>query len=125
MLIADKINKEGNQTDAPQLSAIVTIAANLDTAKWAAEHGYLPLDLSLNPALTVIETPPLVLHLFGNRDNVVDADLFTDYFYQRPNETKLVLQGFEHACCWAAIWPTILQRVHAVQNSPRNPAVSE
>lgn len=92
-------------SELPQVAALVTLGANLDIDAWAASHGFAPLDKSVNPALL----PPspsaaIQLHLYGDRDRVVNYGLLADYFADRPDVTSLVYDRFDHTCCWASVW---------------------
>lgn len=121
LLIANAIERESLRT-----KAVVTLASNIDTDAWAASHGYLPLDHSLNPALL----PPLssstfTLHLFGDNDKVVNVGLFKNYLSSRPNVTSITYEGFDHNCCWNKIWLPTLDSIQMRQNSPLKPPVNE
>ena len=111
----------------PNISAIITLAANLDTDAWTTNHGFLPLEQSLNPALL----PPsnsksLQIHLYGGLDDVVDHTLLNQYFFDRPNLISEVYSEFDHSCCWASIWPNTLHMLRIqIQNSLLNPAATE
>lgn len=92
-----------------RLDAVVTIAANLDTEAWTRHHGYAALTGSLNPATA----PPLAarirqLHLAGAADEVVPPALVRAGLRRQPAAELRVLEGFDHACCWARAWPGIL-----------------
>jgi len=93
----------------PHVKAVITLAGNLDTAAWTDLHGYSPMLGSLNPT----ERPPLAakirqIHLFGGQDKNCPADLATRYFDKEPNALRRLYPGFNHRCCWAEQWPTIL-----------------
>jgi hypothetical protein len=102
---------------APRLArvtGVLTVAANLDTARWAAYHHYSPLSGSLNPA----EQAPLPsaiqqLHLYGAIDRNVPQALSARFLAQQPTAQTNVLPGFDHRCCWAAQWPVLLARFAA------------
>ena len=99
----------------PNVCAVVTAAANLDTAAWTARHDYLPLTASLNPA----ERPPLAttinqLHLAGARDRNVASALIRDYASRQPNAAYWELPDYTHACCWPEVWPAVLAWMRAL-----------
>lgn len=103
MLLAERL--EGT-------AAVVTIAANLDVEAWAAHHGYTPLAGSLNPA----HRPPLPasirqLHLVGGADARVPAALVHEAVAHQPAAVVLTYEDFDHTCCWARIWPEVLERL--------------
>lgn len=96
----------------PQTRAVLTIAGNLDPPRWAARHGYSPLDGSLNPAARPPLNPAIVqLHLVGGRDKNVPAELVRDVVLQQPPATLVVIDHFDHSCCWDTVWLDILGRL--------------
>jgi pimeloyl-ACP methyl ester carboxylesterase len=100
----------------PTVSAVITIAADLDVTAWSRWHGYLPLTGSLNPATQ----PPLAasiwqLHLVGDRDLNVPPTLSERYFENlRPGQVWRYAQ-FDHVCCWVESWPNILDSLDAAK----------
>lgn len=93
----------------PEATALVTLAANLDTDAWAALHGTPRLIYSLNPS----ERPPLgralhQLHLRGDRDENVPAELGRAWIERQPDARLQIERGFDHTCCWERIWPGVL-----------------
>jgi len=100
---------------APQLGrtvAVVTIAANLDIDAWTQWHGYLALIGSLNPS----DIPPLPVaiqqwHLVGNRDTNAPPRLNDRYWATVASDRIWHYAQFDHVCCWAEQWPTILERI--------------
>lgn len=100
MLLAERL---------PETQAVVTIAANLDIEAWTDHHGHARLAGSLNP----ITRPPLrrdvvQRHYAGARDAVVPPSV-TASGVRGPNATLAVVDGQDHACCWADMWPAILK----------------
>lgn len=100
MLIAQRL---------PKTTAVVTIAANLDTARWAALHHEL-LPGSLNPA----SRPPLSahirqIHLAGGKDEHVPPMVIRDAVMLQPGADFKVFEQFDHSCCWQAVWPAVLE----------------
>lgn len=121
LLIANALTTETLST-----TAVITLASNLDTDAWTAANGYLPLVQSLNPAkLPPLPASTFILHLFAKNDKVVNANLFKKYLSSRTNEESIIYDGFDHSCCWNKVWPSILNKVESVQNSPLKPAVNE
>lgn len=103
MLLADRFQRVG---------AVITIAGNLDPPRWAAWHHYSPLHGSLNPA----SRPPLpdtILqwHLSGGRDRNIPTALVRSAVKRQPNAQLIVLDSFDHDCCWKRVWPSILKRL--------------
>jgi pimeloyl-ACP methyl ester carboxylesterase len=92
----------------PDSVGVVTLAANLDLGAWTALHGYLPLDQSLDPA----SQPPLhgKVHvlLAGGRDTQVPLSSVAGYLDRHPETVVISYPRFDHRCCWAAEWETIL-----------------
>lgn len=92
-----------------QVEGLVTIAANLDLRAWTRQHGYAPLEGSLNPA----EGAPMrasvrQLHLVGQRDENVPAAL-TQRLQQRFGPAfrcQVIAAG--HADGWLERWPDVL-----------------
>ena len=89
---------------------VVTVAGNLDVGAWTRHHGFSPLAGSLDPAAR----PPLPahlprLHLAGARDTEVLAAWTRRFAAGRPGAAVRVVEGFDHACCWEAAWPALLE----------------
>lgn len=92
----------------PATRTIVTIAANLDIDAWRDHHDQPRLTPSLNPA----SRPPLrdsVLqrHYVGDRDKIVPATLEV----RGPKAKFIIIDGYDHVCCWTEMWPSILADV--------------
>lgn len=115
------------QQPSPNISAIITLAANLDIDAWTTSHRFLPLEESLNPALLApSDSKSFQIHLYGSQDDIVDHSLLNPYFLDRPNLISKVYSDFDHSCCWATIWPNTLHMLRSqIQNSPRYPAAIE
>ncbi len=91
----------------PEVTRIVTIGANLDTAAWCSLHGYTPLLGSLNP----VEQGPLspavrILHLVGSEDTNTPPQLIRSA--AGASGSVHVVQGYTHNCCWQEIWHSVL-----------------
>jgi hypothetical protein len=102
----------------PATRAVVTIAANLDVDAWARWHRYLPLSASKNPAAE----RPLAdsiqqWHLVGGKDDNVPEALNRRYFDTLRPAQVWRYPGFDHACCWAEHWTSILARIDAANYS--------
>jgi lipase (class 3) len=89
------------------VSAVVTVAGNLDTSAWSALHGYSALEGSLNPADGALTGVPRVLHLAGAEDAVVPPALITAAASKIGGDVRIV-PGTRHDCCWDAAWPAVL-----------------
>jgi hypothetical protein len=95
--------------------AIVTIAANLDIDAWADHHGQNRLTASLNPASRPpLRTVSLERHYAGSRDWVVPPTLVAPGV-RGPNAELIVVDGYDHVCCWTELWPRILADIAAAQ----------
>ncbi|MGE0485872.1 MAG: hypothetical protein AB7Q81_17125 [Gammaproteobacteria bacterium] len=102
---------------APRLSRIervITVAANLDVAAWAADHGQGPPAGSLDPA----RQPSLPAsirqyHYFGAEDGNVRAASMIPVARRQAAATIDVVGGFNHRCCWREQWPELLARAVA------------
>lgn len=96
----------------PQTRMVVTVAANLDTARWAELHRQPPLPDSLNPA-TRSPLPAHIkqLHIAGEQDENVPPGLIRDAIAHQPVAVFQTLPQQDHSCCWRAAWPAILARV--------------
>lgn len=89
------------------VASVVTVAANLDIDAWSAHHRYLPLSRSLNPASSDRPHPWPELHLLGANDATVPAATTVRYFARYPQARQLIIDGFDHVCCWVRDWPSI------------------
>lgn len=100
MLMAPKITN---------VTAVITVAANLDTRAWAAHHGYTPLVGSLNPADTLDQTNNIAqYHFVGGSDDNVPAALTGALEPQLPSASIRIVEEFGHTCCWRQSWPVLL-----------------
>ncbi len=87
---------------------VVTVAGNLDHAKWTAYHRVSPLRRSLNPldqraALSAVKQ----LHLVGEQDRIVPPALAQAYMLAFPGtapQRLLSVPGYDHSCCWQQDW---------------------
>ncbi len=100
MLVAERV---------ATVDRVVTVAANLDLAAWAAAHGYSPLVSSLDPA----QRPPLPrriaqLHYAGGRDRNVPPALIEGALARQPAARFLVIDEAAHARGWTRVWPLLL-----------------
>jgi pimeloyl-ACP methyl ester carboxylesterase len=109
MLVAERM---------PEVRAVVTVAANLDVAAWTALHGATPLSDSLDPG----RRPPLPdgiaqLHVLGDRDRNVPPSLVEAVIARQPRARTLRVSSADHACCWEAVWPAVLDELAALERS--------
>lgn len=93
-----------------EVDRVVTLAANLDTAAWAKLHGYSPLSASLNPAAGPALPPHVAqLHLAGAEDRTVPPALIRRATAGAEHAVFAVFAGFDHRCCWEAVWGQLLE----------------
>lgn len=95
------------------ITAVVTIAANLDIDAWTRHHGYLPLDRSLNPATSSHAHPWREIHLLGMRDTTVPPVTADAYFQRYPHTQRWTFDEHGHVCCWLDAWPALWQKIAA------------
>ena len=93
----------------PQTVAVVTVAANLDVDAWADHHGWPRLTGSRNPARIVHPDAILRWHYAGARDTAVPAELIRRA--APAGDRVVVIAGYDHVCCWAELWPSVLEEV--------------
>lgn len=98
----------------PKVAMVVTVAANLDSDKWAALHKQQELSGSLNPATR----PPLrssirQMHYAGEEDDNAPPQLVRDAVAQQPGATFKVYPKQGHSCCWREVWPEVLGALSA------------
>jgi hypothetical protein len=95
--------------EVTEVTAVITLAGNLDIDAWAKMHGYAPLTCSLNPAVRG-PLPPRVtaIHLVGADDRVTPPEFITRAAATTGGRV-IVLPGFTHTCCWREQWPALLQ----------------
>lgn len=93
----------------PQVTRLVTVAANLNLAAWAGHHGYSPLSGSLDPA----QQPRLPArvehwHLVAKDDRQVPLAITTEAAGSELAGATIRLFEGDHQCCWVDHWPAIL-----------------
>lgn len=104
MLIAERLSG---------VRAVVTLAGNLDVARWSTHHRYSPLQGSLDPAQRDPLPAGLVqLHLVAGRDRTVPPLLVEDAIGAQPGAVTLAYPVFDHTCCWTRAWPAVLAELH-------------
>jgi len=96
----------------PIVTAVVTLAANLDIDAWTRWHGFTPLADSLNPALLANSRPDLrQLHFSGDRDGNTPPELQSALAARLPSARFQIIEAFDHRCCWAEYWPALLAEI--------------
>jgi hypothetical protein len=95
--------------DIPEVNRIVTVAGNLAVAGWVRLHGYTPLAGSLDPFTDERRrTDVLQIHYAGAEDENIPPALITAAAAKLGGRV-IVIKDFDHQCCWASVWPTVLR----------------
>jgi hypothetical protein len=105
LLVAERLVAERLIT----VSRVVTIGANLDVGAWTKLHGYSALEGSIDPVTAPARGNLRVLHLVGSNDLNTPPALVQAAASARGGETVRIIPGFDHACCWESLWPSILK----------------
>lgn len=96
------------------ISALVTVAANLDVGAWIKMHDLTPLVGSLDPAFDAARLAGVgQVHFVGARDRVVDERIARSFAARLPGSTDasiIVVAGQDHGCCWTDLWPQLASR---------------
>jgi hypothetical protein len=101
----------------PETEILITVAGVLDTNAWTTADHLPPLEASLNPAdfaAQLVEIPQI--HLVGGKDNVVYPVVARAYARHFPEGKQPMIEemaSFNHVCCWAEDWLSILPRLVA------------
>lgn len=96
------------------VTALVTVAGNLDHVAWTTLHHVHPLDGSLNPADAwqhLINVPQV--HFVGAHDkniSIVVSNAYVDRFPLTQRPLVQLVADADHACCWAYHWPALLNQ---------------
>lgn len=96
------------------VSAVITVGANLDTDAWTKHHDYLSLSGSLNPASSMAEHRWPETHLYGARDKTVPPTTAEAYFKRHPGAQRRIVDANDHVCCWVEQWPQLWREITAV-----------
>lgn len=93
---------------------LTTIAGNLDHATWTRHHDVSPMVESMNP-LTVAPSLSRLpqVHLVGADDGIMPPLIARSYLSALPAGAParaVVLDGFDHQCCWVEAWPRLRDR---------------
>lgn len=113
------IGYSGGGTVATLLSAkrqdviqLITVAAILDIDYWVKHENLTPLYGSLNPAdewKKLISIPQI--HWVGGKDKVVSKEVAFAFAQRFPAAKKPIINvvpDFNHSCCWAKDWMSLL-----------------
>jgi hypothetical protein len=97
----------------PRVTAVITIAGNLDTDEWSKQHRYWPL-LGRNPA-DETELPDSItqIHLLGGKDDNITESMAANYLARLSPQQIWRYKQFGHVCCWEQTWPEIVSELSA------------
>lgn len=86
-------------------SCLVSVAAPLDTVAWTTSIAVSPLRTSHNPAEVAASLRQIPqTHFSGGDDAIVPPATIAGYLSRVPAARRVVVPGFDHACCWADQW---------------------
>lgn len=103
MLLADRRVKAKSD-----VTAVVTLAANLDHQAWTQALNYRALKHSLNAAEIILPAEVWQWHLAGGKDKRVPPEVIWPTVEKQPNAKWTVHNNFDHGCCWGTVWPQVL-----------------
>jgi pimeloyl-ACP methyl ester carboxylesterase len=96
------------------VDVVVTLAGNLDIEAWTQQHGYSALSGSLNPSDQAPLDPRIrQYHLVGSEDRNVTAAMIAPVVSNQVDASLIIVEGYDHRCCWNKLWPEILAMVSA------------
>ncbi len=91
---------------------LITAAAILDIDYWVRQENLTPLSGSLNPADAWKKLSSIhQTHWVGGKDKVVSKEVafaFAQRFPASEKPTVNVIPDFNHTCCWARDWMSLL-----------------
>lgn len=92
----------------PQVTAVISIAANLDTQAWSDAMHFDPLQGSLNPAVDLASLSIPHIALVGDQDRQVPFSTVSRFLAAQPNTQVMHYADYDHLCCWEKNWPALL-----------------
>ncbi len=87
---------------------LITVAAPVAVAEWAAWHKLTPLIGSMDPVMAVKVPLSNSVHFVGGRDDVVPAKLVASSLPRIGGRLREVAE-FDHRCCWSRDWARLLE----------------
>ena len=116
VLLAKKLNN---------VNTVVTLAGNLQVAKWTEYHHYSPLAASLDPAAE----PPLPAcinqyHFAGDEDEEILPTWIEEYAQQQPGSHFQRLAGTDHRAGWP-LWWTLIKFKPTIKTQPCDKITSD
>lgn len=100
------------------VNTVVTLAGNLQVARWIQYHHYSPLAASLDPAAE----PPLPAcinqyHFAGAEDEEILPSWIEEYAQQQPGSHFQRLEGTDHRAGWP-LWWTLVNFKPTIKTQP-------
>ncbi len=97
------------------VTRLVTVAGNMDHVFWTNLHRVSPLTGSLNPADFAgrLSKIPQV-HFVGQDDDNVSLEVLRSYQRRIPETNNMItsiVPDFDHQCCWADGWKSLLKQL--------------
>lgn len=97
-------------TEREDVIDLITVAAPLALSDWTAKRNLTPFDDASDPRQR--ERSPIfasATHFAGTRDAVVPPSI-VKRFVDAQGGRFLVMEGYDHECCWVESWPILLRR---------------
>ena len=102
---------------------LITVAGNLDPEYWARQQKISQLSGSLSPVDVwegLLDIPQI--HWAGAEDRVVQKEVgqsFANHFPLGERPLIVVMQQYDHNCCWLRQWPKMLEQSFSQMRPPR------
>jgi dienelactone hydrolase len=108
------------------VTGVVTLAGNLDTAAWVRLHGYASLTGSVDPLQGGALAPSILQwHLAGERDRNIPPALIEAAAHALGDGEFRIVEDADHACCWQREWPSVLRQVAVAAENATHPVTSK
>lgn len=91
------------------VAGLITVAGNVDPVGWTRLHRVTPLAGSLDPMAQrdrLAKVPQW--HFVGGRDSNMPAALAQGFAQGLAAAHVVIVDGFEHQCCWARDWARLV-----------------
>lgn len=98
------------------VDSLVTIAAPLALGEWVKWHGASPLAGSLDP-VAIEASPSAGVHFVGGNDKTVPPAIVERFVRVKGGRAQTVAE-FDHECCWARDWPSLLRQTLVQEETP-------
>jgi len=104
------------------IAAWVTVAGNIDHKAWTQYHNMTPLTGSLDPLINADKLVPIPQwHFVGGRDRIVPSEPTRRFAAKMQNVQVIVIDEYDHGCCWAEIFKTNTGLLSLIDPSLINP----